>query len=774
MKRKLLNGKYRLYYYDATELSIAEPSQLQERKIPFIDAQVPGNVELDLSAAGLLPEDLYFGENIRKVQQWELYDFWYEREFELSAEQTSGDCYLEFLGVDLVATYFLNGKEIGRSRNMLVEHCFPVAGVARAGRNTLSVKLESTIKYAAGKEYLSYIQTFPINYEASFLRKAPHSFGWDIMPRALSCGIWRDVNFIEKGEVEIERLYLATANVSKDRKRADIYAQYQIKMPVGLFGKLRLSLEGSCNGHTFSYDTMLRFNQGSFYVKVAEPRLWWPLEMGDAELYTVVARLTDEKGKVLAERSLRFGIRELRIDFSERYGEKNSFQITVNHEPMFVKGTNWVPADVFHSKDAQRLPKMLEELSALRCNMVRCWGGNVYEADSFFEYCDEHGILVWQDFAMSCSAYPCVPEFEEEIAQEVKKLALRLRNHPSLALYCGDNECDLFLCDRHLDPGKNKLTREVIPDALYLWDPFRRYIRSSPYVSPSNFRNNKLMFLPEDHLWGARDNFKSSYYTNKEVSFIGETGYHGCVNVSSMKKFLSPGHRKLSADDEEWVLHGTSSANGGVQDENGHRIALMISQVRELFGTVPEELEKFSLASQIVQAEALKFFIEFTRQNRPHRTGILWWNLIDGWPQFSDAVIDYFYSKKLAYTYIQRSQRPVQLILKEPYEWFMEAIIDNVSLTPSRGSYEIEDVETGRIVLSGSFEAGANATVSLGKIPVSNGEHKVFLLKTMHEDCVELNHYLQGFSPIDLDWYCRQFEKIAERYPAFSLQNVGK
>ena len=240
------------------------------------------------------------------------------------------------------------------------------------------------------------------------------------------------------------------------------------------------------------------------------------------------------RGEVVDSLSLRHGIRTVVLDRTSVTTEDGDgeFRFIVNGDPIFVLGTNWVPLDVYHARDLSRLASVLDLLDEIGCNMVRCWGGNVYESDAFFDWCDEHGVMVWQDFAMACAIYPQDSAFQEVLRTEVTAVARRLRQHPSLVLWAGDNECD----QKHVrtgqgrDPNLNVLTRSVIPEVLRLEDPSRPYLPSSPYIDDVGFLAGER-FLPEDHLWGPRVDFKGDYYSGALCHFASEIGYLGAPSV---------------------------------------------------------------------------------------------------------------------------------------------------------------------------------------------------------------------------------------------------
>jgi beta-mannosidase len=507
------------------------------------------------------------------------------------------------------------------------------------------------------------------------------------------------------------------------------------------------------------------------------------------------------EGRELDRISFRHGIRTVNFRRSEALDENGNGEFTciVNGEPIFVMGTNHVPADVFHSRDVEHIPHIIGLAEEAGCNLIRCWGGNVYEHESFFDLCDEKGILVWQDFSMACAVYPQDDAFVRKLEREAVAVIRRLRQHACLALWCGDNECDLVpdWAERPLDRSRNRLTREVIPAALRANDPLRSYVPSSPYVSPEVERRGQR-FMPENHLWGPRDYYKSAFYQNSLSLFVSEIGYHACPVPVSMQRFLTPGnvwpvgvHSSGMHDEScvagaasanpEWLLHATTPVPGF--DTFDYRIALMFDQVRFLFGSVPQDMEEFSLASQCVQAEANKFFIEWFRGGHHpsrRRTGIVWWNLRDGWPQFSDAVVDYYYEKKLAFDMIRRAQSPVLVMLREPNGWTQDIVICNDLRVGRELSVRIINLDTDRVVWEKYriYAPGDGVTVA-GSLPCTQSEQGCYLIEWDDVDPIVLaspgdsssvvnsipanvsgkSHYLNGLPAFSFsrysEWLCK-------------------
>ena len=765
-----LDGKWKLFYFPQGKYRIATPAELRTQGLTAIEATVPGNVELDLARHGELPADLFFADNLAKLKPYELYEWWYQREFETPAGTASRRLELRFRGVDCLATYWLNGRELGETAEALIEQHFDVTGkLNAAGPNVLTVRLRSPILEAAGKRYdpAYTINAGRTNQEAVWIRKPAHAYGWDIMPRAVSAGLWRPVELIVHAQHEVSEMYFAT--LSAQPGRATLTVSYELSTDLALLPQLRLRVEGRCGDATFRHVHKVEFSAGRFEVEVRDPRLWWPRGYGDPNLYQVTTELL-QGDKVIATREDSVGIRKFELIRTETttLEKPGQFLFKVNGVPILVKGSNWVPADAFHSRDAGRYEKILALFIDLGCNMLRSWGGNVYEDDAFFEICDRNGIMVWQDFSMACAIYPQTPEFLEVMRQEAVSVVRKLRNHPSLALWSGDNEVDQSYFFNGLDPAHNKITREVLPQVVFQCDPYRPYLPSSPYMAPEVVATGLTRLMPEDHLWGPRDYFKSTYYTEHTAHFVSEIGYHGCPGLSSIKRFVDAQHVWPWQNNSQWIFHSTDMSG------NPYRIQLMANQVKELFGSVPDDAEDFILASQVSQAEAKKFFVEMTRLKKWRSTGLIWWNVMDGWPQFSDAIVDYYFNKKLAYHYIRRVQQPVCLMVDEPQNWHVQVVVGNDSREDASGHYRVWDADSGETLLEGDYAVKANENLEVGAIPVFHSGKRLFLMEWTANGRRCVNHYLQGQPPFSLAQYKSWLTKVAALQNDFDAANVGK
>lgn len=726
--------------------------------------EVPGNLELDLQRAGLI-DDPFVGMNVVGLRKFESCHVWYWRRFD-AKDRPGHDALLVFEGIDCLADVFLNGERVGSSDNMLVEHIFDVTGKL-VGDNELLVHIRPAVEEAKRYEYPPGVGANPPNVESLYVRKAPHMYGWDIMPRVLSGGLWRPVGLVFRPVERFESVFLATRELSSDLQKAELALHYRARTTGGAGDSYEVRVDGSCGSSSFSAGQCLVFEAGRISLGVEEPVLWWPRGRGEPNLYDVTVKLF-KNGEQIDGVNFHHGIRTVELLRSNaELGEgKSEFCFKINDERVFIRGTNWVPLDAFHSRDLERTERAIELAEELECNMIRCWGGNVYESDLFFDLCDRKGMLVWQDFAMACAVYPQDQEFQDRLADEVRKVVRRLRQHPSLALWSGDNECDwAYEWQDRGDPNNNVLTRQLLPSVLREEDPTRCYLPSSPYIDPYDYKTNKE-FLPEHHLWGPRDYFKGDFYIKAHCHFVSEIGYHGCPEPASLGKFLSAEKVWPWQDNEEWKLHGTNPVPE--LSLYAHRVELMAKQVREFFGQVPETLEDFVFASQAVQAEAKKFFIEWFRQGKWRRTGILWWNLIDGWPQFSDAVVDYYWQKKLAYHFIRTSQQLVCLVLGEPEGQRQQVLACNDTRQDVPLEFTVRDVVTDQIVSASQGVAAADGVTPLAEIPFAPDQQRFCLIEWQSAAGKSSNHYLAGQRPFDLGQY-RRWLAAARLYPEVSI-----
>jgi len=295
-------------------------------------------------------------------------------------------------------------------------------------------------------------------------------------------------------------------------------------------------------------------------------------------------------------------------------------------------------------------------------------------------------------------------------------------------------------------------------DAVEMHDPYTTYLPSSPYISEEVFKSGRTIPMPEDHLWGIRDDYKGDYIRKCKSHFVSETGWYGSPSVKSIKKFMSEDALKCWPDkiyeNNEWILHSSD------QSGNPYRVHFLTDPVMQSFGHIPEKIEDFVCESQIVHAEGTKFIIENSRYTRPNKTGILIWNLFDGWPVFTEALVDYFMEKKPAYYYLKQAHQPVLIMLREWSNYGMTIVADNCTLKDESGTYEIIDVDTGEVLADGEFCAQANKNTVLGRVKTNLPDKRMLSISWKTENHQGRNHYLCGQYPYDANQYIGWLKKL--------------
>ena len=739
-----------------------EADELRRRGYSEIAAEVPGNLEIDLERAGIIEDPFYAGNHAKRELEY-LHAF-YIKHFEYGGSLHAPR--LVFSGLDTASEIYLNGTLVGKTENMLIEHSLDIGGALREGDNELVVHIRPAVIEARRYPLTSGESAQTYNLESLHLRKAPHMFGWDIMPRIVSLGIWRPVSIVGTKDERITEFYLYTSRCNE--REAQLRFNLSANISRDEVTDYAISVRGRCGESEFAFSKTLYHTSTEGDFKVSAPKLWWPRFCGEQNLYDIEVTLT-YLGEVIDVYKTRTGIRTVelkRTSVIDKNGE-GEFCYLVNGKRVFLMGTNWVPVDALHSRDEKRLPAILPMLTDINCNVIRIWGGNVYESDTLYDFCDREGILIWQDFIMGCGVYPTDDEFMGRLADEIEWVVKKLRHHPSILVWAGDNENDIALTWRGLakrNPNHNPITRELIPRLLWRHDYTRPYLPSSPYIDEVAYASGGKP--TEDHLWGPRDYFKGPFYRGSVCCFASETGYHACNSPESVKRFIPKDYVWTSEscrdwagiDNDMWLYH---SASPELRSNYTYRIRLMANQVTALFGeSVPNTLADFAKASQISQAEAKKYFIERFRVTKWRRTGIIWWNLIDGWPQFSDAVVDYYGIKKLAYHYIKRSQNPVLLAFDEPEDGEIALVCANEFSADKTVKYTVTDLTAGVTVLSGEAVAASESSTRVAKLPINDTESHFLYIEWEMDGRKYSNHYMTNIKNIDYREYLSYLERV--------------
>lgn len=599
----------------------------------WYDAAVPGDVHLDLMKVGVIP-DPYIGTNVDDILWMEQKDWWYRTHIKLPREwqlKEATAVRLLFHGLDCFAVVYLDGNEIARHANMFVPLEVDVTTKLSAGnRSTLAVQLQSPILAPMDKP--SRCST-PWGSPRQLARKAQMSYGWDIAPRLVTIGIWRpaELIFIDRARVRepwIRTLHIRTSECPSAVVRADI--------PVEILrgaGNVTVVFEfdGKIIGRAALNDEA-SLQQASFEWEVKEAQLWWPNGSGKQHLYPYHVVVVAPDGTVLDERVGHFGIRTITLDRSPTPDGGHKFMFEVNGREIFMRGWNWTPPDaLFASTTPERRKELLTLARDSGANMLRVWGGGVYEAPDFYDTCDRMGLLIFQDFMFSCSQYPQDDIFLREVAIEVEHVVKMLRSHPCLAIWSGDNECDA-LYDSPQEAQKNRINRQLIPALLKQLDPQTPYVPSSPH-SPAARRYNDENDS-EAHLWRHGETYLHPYFMESKPKFISEIGFLSLPDEEVLQSIFDGREPTWPPFDLTWQFHWSDCIRGRFFRGMAH----LMRNVEACGLPPPRSLADWIEATQRLHAEALRKWVE-RHGARPECGGILLWNLCDCWPQMSDAVI---------------------------------------------------------------------------------------------------------------------------------------
>jgi beta-mannosidase len=598
---------------------------------PRLDAAVPGDVHLDLMRAGLLA-DPFVGTNSDGALWMEQKDWWYRREFETPPDLAGRRALLVFHGLDCFASVWVNGRLLGSSANMFMRHEFDATGVLRpGGRNELVVRLAAPAHSIRIDGAHAGLPTW--SPERLFCRKAQMSFGWDIAPRLVTIGIWRPVELVLVDRARITDFRAAL--VRFEGRDALVRVEAEVEWLDAAAGEGRLS--GTIGGTVWEEKVALRPGRNSFSREVlvrGAPR-WMPIGYGKPALIEATAEL-ESGGRKLDERRVRTGLRTIELVMEPQPSGATSFRFRVNGRDVFVTGLNWTPLDaIFARVTPERITAALESLAKIGCNMLRVWGGGVYESPHFYSECDRLGIMIWQDFMMACGWYPQTDEFTAALEAEARQAVRDLRGHPCIALWAGDNECDQVADwgNRALVPAKNRLTRAVLPRVCRELDPAVPFVPSSPW-SPSGAHWSSQT-EGDYHCYTHGQDYRKSDLWKAHPRFMSEFGRLSLPSMELIREYFPKG-TEWPLTNAMWRFHGSDTTRGGI-----FRVTdKILDELKAAGRPEPKNIREAVKASQELQAEGVLALIEHYCSD-PEFGGFLLWNVSDCWPQQSDAVTEY-------------------------------------------------------------------------------------------------------------------------------------
>ncbi|MBP5639203.1 MAG: hypothetical protein J6X55_06975 [Victivallales bacterium] len=644
-----------------------------------LDGLVPGCVHTDLLKAGILP-DLFWRDNAVQARWVETWNWAYEREFDVPA--AAPDATLDFEGLDTYCTVCLNDQVVGRADNMFLSHSFPARGLKK-GVNTIRLIFQSPITQTNGLPKRGAAFTA----ERLYTRRLQCTYSWDWVDRFVTMGCFRSACLHIPESREIADLRMETRAVdslgaqlyccvSFSGEATDVFCRLTLDAPDGMqvLSKRRRVVEA----------TMTE------WLDVENPRLWWPNGYGEQPLYRLTAQLETEAGEPLDSRSMAVGIRTLRIvqhrdkpgsvSFARcqqikngphvsgkrafwdrnREDEFSSFTLLVNNVPIFCKGANWVPCEPFPSHESQeKIGRLLEMTRQANANMVRVWGGGLFEQDFFYDECDRLGLLVTQDFLMACGSYPeDDPDFLSQLRLEAEHACRRLRNHPCLAWWSGDNENGMGADEDMVDYGGRRAAMRTIGPVIERLDPNRPFLPSSPYkgrpfgsitcgtTHNTNYLGEWFSYIRQHEMMDYR-----VYFENYLSRFCAEEPCMGFDRPSSLRRFMT-----------EEDIYGENDSMLRFHTKNNPSEVFREFQIYDYLCAITDKLfgpgacpEDRILKRQYVQYEWIRITMEQYRREKWFSSGLLYWMLNDIWPANGWAVVDYYVRPKAAWYALRRT-----------------------------------------------------------------------------------------------------------------------
>ncbi|GAB2868657.1 glycoside hydrolase family 2 protein [Streptomyces deserti] len=583
-----------------------------------LPAVVPGCVHTDLMAAGVIP-DPFLGRNEAEVAWVGRRDWTYERELRAGSRHEQTD--LVFDGLDTAAEILLDGRPLGRVRNMHRSYRIDVTGL----QGRLAVRFASA--YAEAEAVRGRLGERPAAYAEpyQYIRKMACSFGWDWGPTLVTAGIWRPVRLEHWSTARIARVRplvtvergMGVVELAVDVERTRVEAPLAVEATVGGV-RARAGIDGT---------------RGVVRIEVPDAELWWPRGYGEQPLYDAELRLLHGDGEALDVWRRRIGFRSVELDTSaDAHG--SGFSLVVNGERLFARGVNWIPDDVFPSRiTRERYRERLRQAADAGVDLVRIWGGGIYESEDFYDACDELGLLVWQDFPFACAAYPEEQPLRGEVEAEARENVVRLMPHPSLVLWNGNNENLWGFRDwdweRRLagDSWGEGYYLGVLPRVVAELDPTRPYTAGSPWSGSWRHHPNEPAHGTH-HSWDVWNRADYADYRLSVPRFVAEFGWQAPPAYATLRRAL-PGEEL--APDSPGMLHHQKADDGNGKLERG---------LARHFAVPEKDFDRWHYLTQVNQARAVAAGIEHWRSHWPVCAGTVVWQLNDCWPVTSWAAID--------------------------------------------------------------------------------------------------------------------------------------
>ncbi len=618
----------------------------------WIDAVVPGTVYNDLLRAGKM-KDPFFRDNEYEIRDLCKFDYEYKRTFQVETEDLKHDrIVLLCEGLDTLCQVFINGKSVLKAENMHRTYEVDIKDSIAAGENDIHVVISSPIEYALEKDREQYLCSCADAVPGiSHIRKAHCMFGWDWGPQLPDMGIWRNISIQCRNTARIDDVYISQVH-SQDRVELDVRLRTHNWSNSGT--DILITIE-TPDCEIIQEKAPVEAAEQHIAMGISNPRLWWPNNYGEQPLYRLKVSLMN-CGKVIDEKLMRIGLRTISLKRQEdKWGE--SFEFVVNGNSIFSMGGDYIPEDNILARcSRERSEKLIKNCLEANFNTIRVWGGGYYPDDYFYDLCDEYGIIIWQDHLYACGVYDFSEEFRENITHETRDNMKRLRHHASMGLWCGNNELEYAWAywgwgerfGQKLQNDYLKQFEEYLPELAREMDPNTSYLIASP-TSKGGFDDPNNENFGDMHYWDVWHGRKPiTEYRTLYPRFMSEFGLQSFPCLKTVETFTLPEDRNIFS----YVMES--------HQKNGTGNEKILYYISEHF-KYPKDFDSLLYASQLIQAEGLRYGVEHWRRNRGRCMGAIYWQLNDCWPVASWASLDYFGRWKAAHYAARRFFAPVMV-----------------------------------------------------------------------------------------------------------------